>query len=855
MKLKSSLNFRAHPEKSTVSFHDGEEKELYVDDLDGFWDLLKILSIKEYSENSHEIRNWKNKYGYGNKELRKIIQFLNYNGLLYKPNDKFSDDLHTRNFNYFSAFDKSESAHNILDKISSSTIMIVGIGTIGATLAVALANLGVKKIILIDPDIVELKNIPAQLIFTKNDVGQKKVDVIKNRIITTFPEHQVETLEIEIKTVEDLSIIHNIHKIDFLFNCFDTATETLHKDIVAFTSKLNINYILMGYHYDSIIAYQLGLKNGNKLIEESFKEFNEELVISVNRGTVFQCIAGTLMGIKLFISTLLNNENVDKANYLQFDLNSFTIDKEEPLNDKSNNDHFITSLKELYPIENTELTKEIRNLKQIIEQCNVAEEDHTLAEAEIVSLFNFFEILLELDSLKDLNLEETYSSFMSFLNEIDETSDNNEENLYKVYHETIDQIENAEEVNLYTLTSKLRTYDNYQIRVNSQKRIFDAISRKSGTLLNLLKSAKTSQINIYNEVNLKEVLGLNKSDISIFEKTLLENYADLFLNFYKLFYPQEKDGSFDFLAHIDEEDIIFGDINDAMEILQHSFDGSYDKHHLESYLNEIHSKNYIKVVDPAIQKNVNKTVFFPLKKQNRIVLTYDNTYNSLFTYIHEFGHSYYNQYYGSDYFNKSNRTINEVLALFFEIKTIFGILDNQSIRSTYSKELMIGEYIERISKLLLSNFAINYLESKVIEQILNNNEFKLTLQDFLNMQEQVDNVLFEDIPLKNAKNNYLNILLYPYFIFNFKDYIVDPIALLIASYLYKKYQSNPMLMEYKLKSFLVNSTEIDMTSFCREILNRELSEEFINEMLDNFRLLINKLNDIKLTSTELVLNK
>ena len=49
-------------------------------------------------------------------------------------------------------------------------------GGLGTGVAMSLARLGVKKLILIDKENVELGNLPRQILFSHQHIGQKKVE-------------------------------------------------------------------------------------------------------------------------------------------------------------------------------------------------------------------------------------------------------------------------------------------------------------------------------------------------------------------------------------------------------------------------------------------------------------------------------------------------------------------------------------------------------------------------------------------------------------------------------------------------------------------------------------------------------
>ena len=68
--------------------------------------------------------------------------------------------------------------------ISSQTALLLGVGGIGCSIALALARIGIKKMILIDYDKVEISNLNRQILYTLNDVGKYKVDCAKNALLT-----------------------------------------------------------------------------------------------------------------------------------------------------------------------------------------------------------------------------------------------------------------------------------------------------------------------------------------------------------------------------------------------------------------------------------------------------------------------------------------------------------------------------------------------------------------------------------------------------------------------------------------------------------------------------------------------
>ncbi|WP_243887351.1 thiamine phosphate synthase [Shewanella algae] len=76
--------------------------------------------------------------------------------------------------------------------LQAKTVAIVGLGGLGHHLARSLAAAGVGRLILIDPDIVELGNLPRQLLYNEQDIGRLKVDVAKEKLARDYPSCLIE---------------------------------------------------------------------------------------------------------------------------------------------------------------------------------------------------------------------------------------------------------------------------------------------------------------------------------------------------------------------------------------------------------------------------------------------------------------------------------------------------------------------------------------------------------------------------------------------------------------------------------------------------------------------------------------
>ena len=67
-------------------------------------------------------------------------------------------------------------------KIIKSKVLVIGAGGLGCPLILYLTYSGVGNIGVVDHDIVEISNLSRQILFTKKDIGKKKVIVAKKAI-------------------------------------------------------------------------------------------------------------------------------------------------------------------------------------------------------------------------------------------------------------------------------------------------------------------------------------------------------------------------------------------------------------------------------------------------------------------------------------------------------------------------------------------------------------------------------------------------------------------------------------------------------------------------------------------------
>lgn len=105
------------------------------------------------------------------------------------------------------------------EKVKKSTIGIAGLGGLGSTVAIALARIGIGKLVLVDFDVVEPSNLNRQQ-YSIEHIGMYKTDAIKAVIQEINPYVEIETYREKINQDNIKVLFKGVH---ILVEAFDTA--------------------------------------------------------------------------------------------------------------------------------------------------------------------------------------------------------------------------------------------------------------------------------------------------------------------------------------------------------------------------------------------------------------------------------------------------------------------------------------------------------------------------------------------------------------------------------------------------------------------------------------------------------
>ncbi|KAA9007717.1 tRNA threonylcarbamoyladenosine dehydratase [Paenibacillus spiritus] len=113
-----------------------------------------------------------------------------------------------------------------LELMKNSTVAVLGIGGVGSIAVEALARTGIGRIILIDKDAVDITNINRQIHALTTTVGQKKADLMVERVKLINPECEAIALNMFYteETYEELFK----YKLDYVIDASDTICYKIH---------------------------------------------------------------------------------------------------------------------------------------------------------------------------------------------------------------------------------------------------------------------------------------------------------------------------------------------------------------------------------------------------------------------------------------------------------------------------------------------------------------------------------------------------------------------------------------------------------------------------------------------------
>ncbi|KAF2071539.1 hypothetical protein CYY_007138 [Polysphondylium violaceum] len=123
-------------------------------------------------------------------------------------------------------------------KIRGAFVIVVGLGGVGSPAAHTLVRSGVRKIRLIDPDLVTLSSLNRNALAQRKDVGRSKVETMKAYFHDICPEVEVEAYQTFF--TGDLSEKLLAGEPDYVLDCIDNTTTKVELLTYCHTNKIRV---------------------------------------------------------------------------------------------------------------------------------------------------------------------------------------------------------------------------------------------------------------------------------------------------------------------------------------------------------------------------------------------------------------------------------------------------------------------------------------------------------------------------------------------------------------------------------------------------------------------------------------
>lgn len=124
-------------------------------------------------------------------------------------------------------------------KLENTTVLIIGLGGVGGYALEAIVRAGIKNIIVVDHDIIDVTNLNRQLLTNVHNIGKSKLDEAKKRALSIHPDIHMIKIK-EYITPDNIDILFE-YSIDYIIDACDSL-ETK-KQLIRESIKRNIKLI------------------------------------------------------------------------------------------------------------------------------------------------------------------------------------------------------------------------------------------------------------------------------------------------------------------------------------------------------------------------------------------------------------------------------------------------------------------------------------------------------------------------------------------------------------------------------------------------------------------------------------
>lgn len=126
-----------------------------------------------------------------------------------------------------------------LEKLRNASVLVVGLGGVGAYAAEMLCRAGVGNLTLVDGDVVEESNRNRQLPALVSTQGKPKAEVLEQRFMDINPEVRLVVINDFLRDEKTIELLDSNH-FDYVVDCIDTLSPKVFLIYHAFTRGLKV---------------------------------------------------------------------------------------------------------------------------------------------------------------------------------------------------------------------------------------------------------------------------------------------------------------------------------------------------------------------------------------------------------------------------------------------------------------------------------------------------------------------------------------------------------------------------------------------------------------------------------------
>lgn len=125
-----------------------------------------------------------------------------------------------------------------MERIAQKRVIIFGVGGVGSWCAEGLVRSGICKLTIVDFDRVSITNINRQLMATTETVGQVKVEVLRQRLLTINPEADITALQQVFS--EETAACFALDSYDYIIDAIDSLRDKAQLILAACRTKAQL---------------------------------------------------------------------------------------------------------------------------------------------------------------------------------------------------------------------------------------------------------------------------------------------------------------------------------------------------------------------------------------------------------------------------------------------------------------------------------------------------------------------------------------------------------------------------------------------------------------------------------------